>query len=94
MDFSLLVLLGGIAICGFYCLTRAYMVAEFSAVAPFEYTYIIWGVLFGYLFWHELPSTATAAGIGLLVASNLYIIHRERIRNRRTAVRRPRTLRR
>ena len=94
LDFSLLILLGGIAICGFYCLTRAYMVAEFSAVAPFEYTYIVWGVLFGYLCWRELPTAATALGIGLLVTSNLYIIHRERVKNRRSAVRRPRTPRR
>ena len=94
LDFALIMLLGVIAIFGFYCLTKAYMVAEFSAVAPFEYTYIVWGVLFGFIFWHELPTPATFVGIGLLVASNVYIIHRERIRNHRLAIRRPRTPRR
>ena len=72
-----LVALGLIAAIGFFCLVKAYMVAEFSAVAPFEYTYLIWSVLFGYIFWHEVPSATTLAGIVLLVASNLYILHRE-----------------
>lgn len=90
----MLVFLGFIATAGFYCLIRAYMVAEFSAVAPFEYSYIIWGVIFGYLFWQEVPSVATFVGIGLLVASNLYILHREATLKNRSAFRKPRLPRR
>lgn len=66
-----------IATIGFYCLTQAYLLADFSVVAPFEYTYLIWSVLFGYLFWNELPQTQSIIGILLLVASNLYILRRE-----------------
>ncbi|MEM7194065.1 MAG: DMT family transporter [Pseudomonadota bacterium] len=86
--------MGAVATAGFYCLVKAYMVAEFSAVAPFEYTYILWSVLFGFLFWNEIPSTTTAFGIVLLISSNLYILNREMKANQRTAFRKPRIPRR
>ena len=90
VDQWLLVLLGMITTVGFYCLVKAYMVSEFSAVAPFEYLYILWGTMFGFLLWREIPSLATMAGIGLLVASNLYILRREMALRARNAFRRPR----
>ena len=63
---AMLMSLGLIAIGGFYSLIRAYMISEFSAVAPFEYTYILWGVLFGYLVWGDIPTPQTFTGIALL----------------------------
>jgi S-adenosylmethionine uptake transporter len=89
LDQWLLVLLGFIASAGFYCLVKAYMVAEFSAVAPFEYFYIIWGALFGFLLWGDIPALPTVAGIMLLVGSNLYILQREMAHRARTAFHRP-----
>jgi drug/metabolite transporter (DMT)-like permease len=51
--------------------------AEASAVAPFEFTYIIWAVVFGYLFWNEVPGMITIVGIMILISSSLYISYRE-----------------
>ncbi len=90
IDQWLMVLLGFISAVGFYCLVRAYMVAEFSAVAPFEYLYIVWGAIFGFLIWREIPSLLTIAGIALLVSSNLYILRRELVLRKRNAYRKPR----
>jgi S-adenosylmethionine uptake transporter len=90
IDQWLMVLLGFISAGGFYALVRAYMVGEFSAVAPFEYLYILWGAIFGFLIWKEIPSPSTIAGVGLLVASNLYILRREMKLRKRTAFRKPR----
>ena len=90
IDQWLLVLLGLIATGGFYCLVKAYMVAEFSAVAPFEYLYILWGAMFGLILWGEIPSVTTMAGIVLLVTSNLWIFRREMALRTRNAFRRPR----
>ena len=89
LDQWLMVLLGFIASGGFYLLVKAYMVAEFSAVAPFEYFYILWGAIFGFLIWQEVPSLTTVAGITLLVGSNLYILRRELALKKRNAFRRP-----
>jgi drug/metabolite transporter (DMT)-like permease len=52
-------------------------VAPVSVVAPFEYTYIIWAVLFGFLIWSEVPAVTTFIGLGLLISSSLYILRRE-----------------
>ncbi len=78
VDLVLMVLLGFIAAIGFYCLSKAYCSAEASAIAPFEFTYIVWAVIFGYLFWREVPAGSTIVGILILVCSSLYIWYRER----------------
>jgi len=90
LDQWLMILTGFIAAGGFYMLVRAYMIGEFSAVAPFEYLYIVWGALFGYLVWREVPSLTTILGVLLLVASNLYILRRELRLRQHNAFRRPR----
>ena len=51
--------------------------AEASAIAPFEFTYIIWAVVFGFLFWNEVPGITTIVGILILISSSLYISYRE-----------------
>lgn len=89
LDQWMMVLLGFIAAGGFYLLVKAYMLGEFSAIAPFEYLYIFWGALFGFLIWRELPSMTTLCGIALLIGSNLYILRREMKLRARTAFRKP-----
>jgi drug/metabolite transporter (DMT)-like permease len=77
-DLLLMLVIGFIAAIGFYCLSQAYCVSEASAIAPFEFTYILWAVLFGFLFWNETPGPTTFVGITVLVSSSLYIWYRER----------------
>lgn len=88
-DLALLTVCGLIAAMGFYCLTQAYRVAPPSSVAPFEYASLPWALLWGYVFWGDLPGPATILGILLVVVSGLYIIRREAIRGRRVVVGRP-----
>ena len=59
---------------------------EASALAPFEFTYIIWAVVFGYLFWHEIPGMTTIVGVLILVSSSLYISYRERQLEKRSGL--------
>ena len=53
IDMVLMLAIGLIAAVGFYCLSKAYCSSEASAIAPFEFTYILWALCFGYLFWQE-----------------------------------------
>ncbi len=87
LDLVLMLVIGVIAAIGFYCLSRAYCSSEASAIAPFEFTYILWAVMFGYLFWNETPGPTTILGVLVLVSSSIYIWYRERqIQLRDTAV--------
>ena len=70
--------LGLVTAFGQYGLVMAYTVAPMSTIAPFEYTYIIWAVLFGYWFWGEVPGVYTVAGIAIIIGCNLFILYRER----------------
>jgi len=76
-DMALMILVGFVASVGFYCLTQAYRVAPVSIVAPFDYSYFIWALLFGYIFWSDLPTLATWLGVSIVIASGIYILRRE-----------------
>ena len=76
-DLMLFALLGLIAGGGKYFFIQAYRYAPAAVVAPFDYTALIWGTIMGWLVWHELPGPHVWLGVAILVASGLYIIHRE-----------------
>ncbi len=80
---AMMLFLGVNGAVGFYCLSKAYCSSEASAIAPFEYSYIIWAIVFGYLFWNEVPGITTITGVIILVSSSLYIWYRERQLERR-----------
>ena len=77
MDFWLLALLGLVGGFGMYFMTQAYRYAPAAVIAPFDYTALIWGTLFGWLVWHELPGAHVWLGAAIVIASGLYIVHRE-----------------
>jgi len=60
-----------------WCITEAFRSAPIAIVAPFEYTAMLWGVLFGWAVWGELPGANIWFGAVLVIASGLYILHRE-----------------
>ncbi len=76
-DFWLFVLLGLVGGTGMYFMTQAYRYAPAAVIAPFDYTALLWGTLFGWLVWQELPGTNVWFGAAIVIASGLYIVHRE-----------------
>jgi drug/metabolite transporter (DMT)-like permease len=56
---------------------QAFRLEEASVLAPFRYSGIIWGVLFGFLIWGDLPDRWVVAGAIVVIASGLYIYWRE-----------------
>ncbi|MEM7445661.1 MAG: DMT family transporter [Pseudomonadota bacterium] len=51
-----------------------------AILAPFQYSQMIWGTLFGWFLWQDLPDMWILVGGGLVIASGLYILHRETVR--------------
>lgn len=65
----------------------AYTKAPVAAIpAPFQYTQIIWGVLFGYFMFQEIPQTTTITGICIIVSSGMFMIWREYKSSRTPAI--------
>jgi drug/metabolite transporter (DMT)-like permease len=84
------VLAGGIALSatvGQYFWVQAFKAGEMSAVAPFEYLRLPFAVFVGWLVWGEMPVVWTYVGAAIVIASALYIAHREHLlaRERRRA---------
>ena len=61
------------------CMTYALKYAPSATLAPLHYSEIITAVILGYLIFSDFPNPMTWAGIAVIVASGLYIIHRERL---------------
>lgn len=62
---------------GHIVLTQSFRLAPASTVTPFEYSGMLWAVLFGWLFWREVPDLAFYAGAVLVIGAGLYILRRE-----------------
>jgi drug/metabolite transporter (DMT)-like permease len=77
LDLALFAFAGFFGSIGVMCLTHAFRLAPVAAIAPFEYTALLWATLLGFLVWGELPDTVTLAGASIVIVSGLYIIYRE-----------------
>lgn len=76
-DALLFALCGVVAAVGLVLLTTAYRIAPSSIVAPFEYSFIFWAVLWGWAIWGDWPLPLAWAGIGVLVAAGMVVIQSE-----------------
>ncbi|MCP5366610.1 MAG: DMT family transporter [Hyphomicrobiales bacterium] len=76
-------LVAALALFGHLAVTRAFVIAPVGAVAPMEYTSLVWAALFGYLGFGTLPGVHVIVGSAVIVASGLFLVHRERVARRR-----------
>lgn len=58
---------------------RALEVSMAVVVAPVQYTLILWGTLYGFFVFGQLPDFWTWVGAAIIVATGLYTLNRERI---------------
>lgn len=65
---------------GHYMLIKALEFAEATTLQPFNYLHLVFAAIIGFLVFAELPDAFTVAGGGIVVASGLYVIWRERRR--------------
>jgi drug/metabolite transporter (DMT)-like permease len=72
----------GLAHCVF---TRAYGLAPISALAPYEYTMLLWGGVAGFVVFGEVPTWTTLIGAVIVALAGLYNLHRERVRRAQEA---------
>jgi drug/metabolite transporter (DMT)-like permease len=70
-DLGLMGLCGVIAAFGSTLLSQAYRLGQANIVTPFEYTGMIWAVVFGFLFFGEVPQLSTLIGMGLIAGAGV-----------------------
>jgi drug/metabolite transporter (DMT)-like permease len=58
-------------------LSQSFKLSEVSLVSPLKYLALVFGIIFGYLIWDEVPSIKTLLGALLVIASSLIILRRE-----------------
>ncbi|TPF77186.1 DMT family transporter [Brucella gallinifaecis] len=76
-DLFLMLLLGIVAMAAHMLVNRSLKISDAATVAPLQYTLLLWAVLFGWLFFGDLPKTGMIIGALLIVGSGLFIFFRE-----------------
>jgi drug/metabolite transporter (DMT)-like permease len=76
-DFAQLALVGALGAVGQFCQVRAYATGELMAVAPIDYSRLVFAGIMGFLLFAELPDRYTLVGAAIIVGSTLYIAYRE-----------------
>ncbi|WP_246088443.1 DMT family transporter [Phreatobacter stygius] len=77
IDALLLAVLGIGSLAGNLCVNLALKLAPASVVVPYQYTLIVWGILFGYVVFGEVSDIKTLAGAAIIVGAGLFIFLRE-----------------
>jgi drug/metabolite transporter (DMT)-like permease len=63
-------------------MTEGYRTGEATVIAPFEYGSILYTTLIGLVIWGEIPDIWSWLGISIIIASGLYVWHRETMAGR------------
>ena len=68
----------GLFCIGVFLLTLAYRLAQASAIASFEYFYLVWAILVGYVVFGDVPAVITLVAAAVVASCGIYITWRER----------------
>jgi len=72
-------------IAGYLFAVMVMRVGDIGMIAPFRYTALLWAILLGWLAFGTLPDGWTLIGAGIVVASGLFTLWRERAIRRSVA---------
>lgn len=78
LGWALMIGLGLVSTLGQFLLYEGFRHAPASALAPVEYSGLIWAFVYGYLIWAEIPAVNVFVGALIIVASSLVLIAWER----------------
>src|SRR6202795_3662747 len=77
---------GCISVTALLCVNRSLKLAPASVVVPYQYSMIIWAVMFGIIVFGDVPSWPTMVGAAIIIGAGFYIFLRERELGREEAV--------
>ncbi len=74
----LMVVIGLVSMIAFWCVNQGLCLAPASAVAPFNYSSIVFATALGFAIFGDIPASATLVGAAIIVGAGLFIMLRER----------------
>ncbi|TGN83539.1 DMT family transporter [Bradyrhizobium yuanmingense] len=69
---------GLVSVTALFCVNRSLKLAPASVVVPYQYSMIVWAVIFGFVVFGDVPSIATLVGAAIIIGAGFYIYLRER----------------
>jgi drug/metabolite transporter (DMT)-like permease len=79
LDFGAMLLLGIVSCAAHLMITRALKLAPASTLAPLHYTLLLWAVVFGLVFFGDVPGPRILVGSAIVVFAGLFIFHRQKV---------------
>lgn len=76
-DVGAMALLGIVSCVAHLLITRALKLAPASTLAPLHYTLLLWAIVFGLIFFGDVPSLRILVGAGVVVLAGMFIFHRQ-----------------
>ncbi|MGG5887315.1 DMT family transporter [Falsiroseomonas sp. HC035] len=77
VDTGLLMLLGVVGVAAHLAVTRSLALAPAPVVVPWQYAMILWGILFGWIFFDEVPEVSMLAGVAVIVGAGFWLTRLE-----------------
>ena len=89
LSLLMLISIGFTGVIGFFCLFSAYNIGSPSAIAPFEYVIIIWGLVIGWFLWSDTLNFKGFIGLFLIVVAGIFTFLREAKLNKKISIDKP-----
>ena len=74
ISFIILPIIGIMMTLAHYSLIIGLARAPASKIQPFHFTLIFWAIIYGYIFYGDIPDTPTFIGAGIIALSGIFII--------------------
>jgi drug/metabolite transporter (DMT)-like permease len=76
-DVGLLMLLGAVGVVAHLAVTRSLALAPAPVVVPWQYAMILWAILFGWIFFGDVPEPLMLVGVAVIIAAGLWLTRLE-----------------
>ena len=78
IEWAGMLLLGIVSCLAHLMIVRALKLAPAALLAPLHYTLLLWAVIFGWVFFGDVPGTRILVGSAIVVLAGLFIFHRQK----------------
>lgn len=85
VDAGLLMLLGVVGVAAHLAVTRSLALAPAPVVVPWQYAMILWGILFGWIFFSEVPEPMMLVGATVIIGAGFWLTRMDLVAPRKGA---------